>query len=161
MFLVKILKKIKCFSGFKYWQPFVRKDGIHDTCGILNLHAIPGVLGGIASAVAASYSHEKSYGPRLSDILYMRIKGRTPIQQGGYQILCLIMSVGIAIIGGIFTGIILKMFTKNASQYFKDGIYWEVVEDEKQFDTNNSHLKPNEAVELESMGAEVGSERKK
>lgn len=27
---------------------------VHDTCGIMNLHALPGIIGGIVSAIVAS-----------------------------------------------------------------------------------------------------------
>jgi ammonium transporter Rh len=38
------------------------KFGLYDTCGVHNLHGIPGILGGIVSAiVAAAFKHESSY----------------------------------------------------------------------------------------------------
>lgn len=43
---------------------------IHDTCGIHNLHAMPGVIGGIVGAITAAAASEDVYGkegwvPRL------------------------------------------------------------------------------------------------
>ena len=45
--------------GYAKLSPYLeRKLGLSDTCGIHNLHALPGVLGGIAAGVAAwSQSH--------------------------------------------------------------------------------------------------------
>lgn len=41
--------------GFAYGKPFFRsRQWIHDTCGILYLHCLPGVIGGIISAIVAS-----------------------------------------------------------------------------------------------------------
>lgn len=41
--------------GFAVIGPFLKdKINLHDTCGIHNLHAMPGFLGGIISAIAAS-----------------------------------------------------------------------------------------------------------
>lgn len=45
--------------GFGVIQPFLRrKQLMHDTCGILNLHALPGVVGGIVSAIVASRARD-------------------------------------------------------------------------------------------------------
>lgn len=49
--------------GFEYLTPYLQnKYGLYDTCGVHNLHGIPGLLGGIVSAiVAAGFKHESSY----------------------------------------------------------------------------------------------------
>ena len=48
---------VSCF-GYTHLQKRLQdKIGLYDVCGIHNLHGIPGVLGGIFSAIAiASYS---------------------------------------------------------------------------------------------------------
>jgi len=39
--------------GFIYLAPFLRsKIGLSDTCGVHNLHALPGAIGGVVSAIA-------------------------------------------------------------------------------------------------------------
>lgn len=44
-------------------QPFLESRlRIQDTCGIHNLHGIPGIIGGIVGAVAAAYSSPDIYG---------------------------------------------------------------------------------------------------
>lgn len=44
-------------------QPFLeRKLKIQDTCGIHNLHAMPGVIGGIVGAITAASATEGVYG---------------------------------------------------------------------------------------------------
>lgn len=45
--------------GYSKLSPWLeRKCGLTDTCGIHNLHALPGVLGGVAAGIAAwSQSH--------------------------------------------------------------------------------------------------------
>lgn len=66
---------IGCFSGiisavlFFYFTPFLEKYmGIHDTCGVLNLHGIPGLIGGIAGAVSA-YLSESAYRSPISNVV--------------------------------------------------------------------------------------------
>ena len=39
--------------GFSFLSPRLKRAGLTDTCGIANLHLLPGLLGGIASAIAA------------------------------------------------------------------------------------------------------------
>ena len=54
--------------GFMYLSPFLKKHiGLHDTCGVLNLHGIPGVMGGFASAVACSWNSKHNFGARHAD----------------------------------------------------------------------------------------------
>lgn len=41
--------------GFAYLSKFLqRKISLHDTCGVLNLHGMPGLIGGFVSAIVAS-----------------------------------------------------------------------------------------------------------
>lgn len=53
-------------SGFAYISAFVKKHiKLHDTCGVLNLHGIPGVIGALLSAIMAS-RQETNFGGDLS-----------------------------------------------------------------------------------------------
>lgn len=41
--------------GFIYLSAFLRrKIGLHDTCGVHNLHGIPGIIGACISAITAA-----------------------------------------------------------------------------------------------------------
>jgi ammonium transporter Rh len=53
--LIGFLGGIISCVGFKYITPiFNDKEGpLHDTCGVLNLHGIPGILGGMIGAISA------------------------------------------------------------------------------------------------------------
>ena len=39
-------------------QPFMEKWYLQDTCGVHNLHGLPGVFSGIAAAIAASVARK-------------------------------------------------------------------------------------------------------
>ena len=38
---------------------------LHDSCGVLNLHGIPGVLSGVLSIIMCVVASEEQYGPSL------------------------------------------------------------------------------------------------
>ena len=48
--------------GFKYIQPFLLgKLKIHDTCGVNNLHGMPGLFGGLLSVLIAGIASSDVY----------------------------------------------------------------------------------------------------
>ncbi|KAK3086997.1 hypothetical protein FSP39_000149 [Pinctada imbricata] len=58
--------------GFKYITPFMNKKlKIHDTCGVHNLHGMPGVLAGIAGIVVAAIASHDSWGDSVFQLFPM------------------------------------------------------------------------------------------
>lgn len=54
--------------GFTYLSPFVKKAiKLHDTCGVLNLHGIPGVIGALLSSIMA-YRAPQSFGANFATV---------------------------------------------------------------------------------------------
>lgn len=46
-------------------QPAMNKKlNIHDTCGVHNLHGMPGVMAGIVGAITAAMATQEEYGVR-------------------------------------------------------------------------------------------------
>lgn len=100
------------------FQPWLQSNfGIRDTCGVHNLHGIPGVLAGLIGALMAGIATESIYSQSLYDIYPARqthnettpghivsFAGRTAGVQAGYQILALVVTVVIALITGLITG---------------------------------------------------------
>ena len=67
--------------GFAKLSGFLReKIGLHDTCGVLNLHGIPGLAGGIIAAIVASRG-EGNFGKQYT---YIFKQGRTASVQAGF-----------------------------------------------------------------------------
>lgn len=51
--------------GFLWLGSFLKeKIGLHDTCGIHNLHAVPGFMGGIVSAICCNKDNISMWGDR-------------------------------------------------------------------------------------------------
>lgn len=142
--------------GFEYLTPLLKKVNLHDTCGVNNLHGIPGIMSGIAGGIVAAMATETSFGgdrlyvfypsraPKVGSDEYLRQNltsvsyaqeglGRTATQQGGFQIAALAVSFGIAIVSGIITGFILRLpiieQVKDEEEMFDDEINFIVPED--------------------------------
>lgn len=97
-----------------------KKLKIHDTCGVHNLHGMPGVLAGLVGALMAGIATENQYHQSLYQIFPARAAkdaiptadhtflapgdGRTAELQAGYQILALVVTIIIAIVSGFITG---------------------------------------------------------
>ncbi|NXU49263.1 RHAG protein, partial [Turnix velox] len=114
--------------GFHFLTPLLEsKLRIQDTCGVHNLHGLPGILGGIAGIIVTAVKNHVRDGVNL---------------RPGMQAAALGSTMGIALAGGALTGGILKLpFLGQASDQncFDDSIYWEVPEEEKprEIQSNN------------------------
>jgi ammonium transporter Rh len=111
--------------GYVYIQPYLQKKfNLHDTCGVHNLHGLPGILGGISGFISASVVSDSVYGDSITDVFPGR-DGRTAGQQGGYQLLALIVTLSIAMSGGALTGKILNKFrAEKEREYVDDDEDW-------------------------------------
>ncbi|XP_014793796.1 PREDICTED: ammonium transporter Rh type A [Calidris pugnax] len=114
--------------GFHFLTPLLAsKLNIQDTCGVHNLHGLPGILGGVAGIIVTAVKEEVRPGVSL-----------TP----GMQAAALGSSLGIALAGGALTGGILKLpFLGQASDQncFDDSVYWEIPEEEKQHEIHSNN----------------------
>ncbi|KAJ1149046.1 hypothetical protein NDU88_001866 [Pleurodeles waltl] len=120
--------------GFKFVTPFLaRKLKIQDTCGVHNLHGLPGVLGGLAGIVAV-------------------LLGAKPGASAGIQAAALAATIGVAIIGGAITGFILKIpiWGQPPDQNcYDDSLYWEVPLDEEE-EHQNHYLEDQGKMKVEA-----------
>jgi len=96
---------VGCVSSFGYaiLGPYLtKKINLHDTCGVHNLHGMPGVIAGIISAIVISRG-----GENFGDNYALNFDGtRSPSKQAGYQLAALATSLGFAIFGGIVSGLL-------------------------------------------------------
>ncbi|XP_053497814.1 ammonium transporter Rh type C-like 2 [Ictalurus furcatus] len=144
--------------GYIYISPYMeRKLKIQDTCGIHNLHAMPGVIGGIVGAITAAAASEPVYGKEgLINTFDFEgsFKNRTPAVQGGYQAAAMCVAVCFGIGGGILVGLILRMPIWGSvadDNCFEDEVYWEVPQDEEPIPPvleYNNHMATNKNAEV-------------
>uniref|UniRef100_A0A673YZN0 Rh family C glycoprotein n=1 Tax=Salmo trutta TaxID=8032 RepID=A0A673YZN0_SALTR len=121
--------------GYIFISPFLEKTlKIQDTCGIHNLHAMPGVIGGIVGAITAAAASESVYGKQglINTFDFTGdFKDRSVLTQGGYQAAGMCVSIVFGVVGGAIVGSILKLpiWGDPADENcFDDEVYWEVRE---------------------------------
>ncbi|XP_015274733.1 PREDICTED: ammonium transporter Rh type C [Gekko japonicus] len=136
--IIGFISGIVSTVGFVFVTPFLEsKLHIQDTCGIHNLHAMPGLIGGIVGAVTAAAATEEVYGTEGLIHAFDFIgpyANRTPRVQGGFQAAGIAVSLGMALVGGAIVGGILKLpffGDPTDENCFDDDVYWEVLEDEE------------------------------
>ncbi|XP_027707265.1 ammonium transporter Rh type C [Vombatus ursinus] len=137
--------------GFVYLTPFLESRlRIQDTCGINNLHGMPGIIGGIVGAVTANEASIAVYGQeglkKVFDFEGSK-SGWSPRKQGQYQAAGIFVSLAMAFVGGAIVGFILKLpfWGQPADENcFEDEVYWEVPEAEKSnsYHHEDTTLKP-------------------
>jgi len=115
--------------GYVYVQPFLEKHlNLYDTCGVNNLHGIPGILSGVTSAIVAGTAKSSLYhGEEHLHNIFPGLDswGRSTQEQAGVQIGFLGITLGIAIVTGAATGYFVR-YVEPASKYFSDSEFWEV-----------------------------------
>nr|QFG73883.1 MAG: ammonium transporter family protein [Megaviridae environmental sample] len=129
--------------GYQYIQGFLEKLGIYDTCGVASLHGIPGMLGGLGGALSTWVLADGDiYGDNIEDIYPSMADGRTANEQSKFQGLGLLTSLGVAIVGGLLTGGILRVLPKKTEFYTDDE--WSNDDDDDDYnhdDDDEENLK--------------------
>lgn len=126
--LIGALSGIISVLGYTKLQSWLERSlGIYDTCGIANLHGIPGILGGLASVFAALSLNHSLFLESIDHLIAESIVDRSSKLQAAYQLAFLISTVSISSISGYFCGWIVKR-VRPLGLYFQDGETWEVPE---------------------------------
>uniref|UniRef100_A0A8C2KH09 Rh family, C glycoprotein a n=1 Tax=Cyprinus carpio TaxID=7962 RepID=A0A8C2KH09_CYPCA len=132
--------------GYLVITPFMEKYmKIQDTCGVHNLHAMPGVLGAVVGAITAATASENCNSKNFKSYKFTK-KVKTPATQGGFQAAGLCVALAFGIVGGAIVGFILRLPVwgdPSDDNCFDDEVYWEVPEDEESIPPileYNSHM---------------------
>jgi ammonium transporter Rh len=87
---------------------------IHDTCGVHNLHGMPSVLGGLASAIFVTMDSSASF-------LETSDKGK----QALHQILAVMCTIAFSLVTGLITGFIMVKAVPDTPAEYDDAAWWE------------------------------------
>lgn len=118
--------------GYKFLTERLKKIKIHDTCGVHNLHGLPGILSGLAGIVVASMPVKSLYQDNLAEQCLGGGLNRSSATHAGYQAAGLALTIGMATVGGLVTGVILRLpifIGPDSSAYFDDSLNWIVPSD--------------------------------
>ncbi|KAJ3433399.1 rh50 isoform b [Anaeramoeba flamelloides] len=143
--------------GFNYLTPFLeRKTKLHDTCGVHNLHGMPGLIGGIVSAIVTQVGkHDHSlYNGAFEDIFTEQ--DNQPL----HQLSAIYITLSIALAGGFITGLIVRIFTKTADEPFEDDEFWvnessDEELSEGEYDDSDYHKTNSNDIDLENDGEQL------
>ncbi|KAG7261625.1 hypothetical protein CRUP_002878 [Coryphaenoides rupestris] len=153
--IVGFLAGIISVLGFKYLSPILEKKlKIQDTCGIHNLHGMPGILGAIVGTVTAALASKEIYGNGMADVFPDVASGAvSSSKQAGHQAISLVVTLGMALFGGLIVGFILKLPIYGAPPdtiCYEDSIYWEVPGEEESHDDQLTAVRSEEIEKLNS-----------
>jgi len=123
--IVGLVAGLVSVVGYEKIQPFLaEKLGLDDTCGVHNLHGMPGIIGAIGGAISALSAGESAYGNSIGAVFPARApsnattaaslgvapgEDRSADGQAGIQMIALLITLCFAIFGGMFTGFVIKM----------------------------------------------------
>ncbi|CAF3343442.1 unnamed protein product [Rotaria socialis] len=117
--------------GFYSVLPKLEVIRIHDTCGVHNLHGIPGLMSGIAGIIVASIPEKSGFQDHLTVLCLTGGLQRSSNIQVAYQAAAVGLTLIVAIAGGLFTGVLLRLpLFSQESQYFDDKVHWHIPKPE-------------------------------
>ena len=137
--------------GFNFITPLLEKLGIHDCCGVHNLHGLPAWVSVFASAIAAGVSDLPDYGGEAG------LTGNFPARpdrgsgkQAGIQVATGLMTFGLSFFPGILCGLFIgsPLFTQQSNN-FEDGEHWMVEDEHAKPDPLEVHMSPTREPQFE------------
>lgn len=125
-FLIGIVSTV----ALHFLTPYLEKKfGLYDTCGIHSSFGLPGLLGGILSAIAAaSFNYPTAYdayGLSSTNFPFYDTLVTHPFRQGGLQIAATFTSLGFGVAAAIVSGILVRFVHDfGSNEIFNDGVYF-------------------------------------
>ncbi|XP_066924364.1 ammonium transporter Rh type B-like [Clytia hemisphaerica] len=129
--ILGVLASLISILTYKYILPKLRRRfNIHDVRGVYATHGMPGIVSGLAAVVCAFLANEEHYGTSLYQLYPARVpssnttkyqdlikihpeipasQGRSAYIQGAYQFGGLLVTVILALIGGLISGASIRV----------------------------------------------------
>jgi ammonium transporter Rh len=115
--------------GFHFLLPKLKRIRVQDTCGVNNLHGMPGLMAGFAGIIIAFVGNRSNYVDHLTDDCLSGGKQRTHTIQAAYQAAALGLTLCIAVVGGFLAGSILRLpIFVHKYENFEDELNWHLPE---------------------------------
>ena len=147
---------------------------VRDTCGVHNLHGMPGLISAIASIIIAGQTElgDYTFGPdpaRQFTTDPSDVFARYNSTAGGpvdasrlalYQFYTLITTLGFALVGGAITGLVLRAPALTMGRFFTDTEEWDEVHVDKAIEALDSY-EPGADVELKPQSSFMRAEKQK
>jgi ammonium transporter Rh len=124
-------------------MPFLQKKAkLFDTCGINNLHGLPGLIGGFTSVIVIG---------SMEDPNFEEVFGRTQQKQALMQLAGIGVSLGIAITGGLLVSLLSKLkLCKLPRSLYNDDEWWDLREVEVENPTVTT-IRRSKTMEMDSL----------
>ncbi|KAJ3446681.1 rh50 isoform b [Anaeramoeba flamelloides] len=132
--------------GTSLLQPTLKQIiGFQDTVGVGTLHLIPGIIGGFSGMIATAIGENDKtvYNGAYENIFP---KGDDQLK---YQFICLVTSLGMAILFGIISGFVIRFFSIKPRNYFNDSEHF--LEESFDFSSQKSSPKPNQQLKNNNL----------
>ena len=141
--LVGITAGIVSTLGYNKLMPFLQKKAkLFDTCGINNLHGLPGLIGGFTSVIVIG---------SMEDPNFEEVFGRTQQKQALMQLAGIGVSLGIAICGGLLVSLLSKLkLCKLPRSLYNDDEWWDLREVEVENPTVTT-IRRSKTMEMDSL----------
>lgn len=117
--IIGLVAGIVSTFGFARLTPFLEAHiGLHDTCGVHNLHGMPSIIAAVSSIILMAY--KAPLGHDMPEVFIYE-------NQALRQFYALLLTLGISIGSGLFTGFVLKLVgPPTGTDNYSDFPYWEV-----------------------------------
>ena len=146
--LLGVIAGVVSVCGY-FWVSNALQDrfDISDTCGVHNLHGLPALVGGLASAIFVTLDSDAEF------LLYDRPS------QAWRQVAATFATVALASASGYFTGFILRWTKRETDDFYEydDSVYWWEGEFYETVNTVNDLDAAGTTHELSLSGKTVSS----
>ena len=122
-FLVGACAAVVSCVGFNRLQSYLEdKIGLHDSCGVHNLHGLPAVLGSVVMAIAVSAGDDTR-----GDVVYPKGDAQWGAELAGAGITLVVALAAGAIVGGVLKR---ALPAREGMRAFRDAEWWVLEYDE-------------------------------